>query len=113
MDAIRTANDGLAFLLEIAALVALEVWGFTVGSNLVLRLVLGISAPAAVIAIWGVWLAPTSDHRLGMPWLVIAKLVVFGLATAALAAAAHPRLATALGVLAVVNLTPAVVLGNP
>jgi len=48
-----------------------------------------------------------------MPWLVIAKVVVFGLATAAFAVAAHPRLATALGVLAVVNLTLAVLLGNP
>jgi hypothetical protein len=27
MDAIRIVNDGLAFLLEIAALVALAVWG--------------------------------------------------------------------------------------
>jgi hypothetical protein len=35
MDTIRTVNDGLAFLLEIAALVALVVWGFSVGANLV------------------------------------------------------------------------------
>jgi hypothetical protein len=46
-----------------------------------------------------------------MPWLVIVK-VVFGLAAVALAAARHSRLATILGVLAVVNLGVAVVLGN-
>ena len=62
---------------------------------------------------WGVWLTPTSDHRLGLPWLVIAKVPVFGLAAVALAAAGHPRLAITLGVLAAVNLALAVVLGNP
>jgi hypothetical protein len=106
-------NDGLAFLLEIAALVALAVWGFTVGANLAVRLLLGLSAPAVLIAIWSVWLAPGSDNRLDMPWLVIVKVVVFGLATVALAAAGHPRLATLLGVLAVVNLGVSVVLGSP
>jgi hypothetical protein len=44
MDAIRIVNDGLAFLLEIAALVALAVWGFTVGANPAVRLLLGLGA---------------------------------------------------------------------
>ena len=61
MGAIRTSNYVLAFLLEIAALVALAVWGFTVAPNLVLRLVLGLGAPAVLVAVWGLWLAPTSD----------------------------------------------------
>jgi len=51
MDTIRTVNDGLAFLLEIAALVALVVWGFSVGANLAVRLLLGIGAPAVLIAV--------------------------------------------------------------
>ncbi len=76
-------------------------------------MLLGLGAPAALIAVWSVWLAPGSDNRLDMPWLVILKVVVFGLATAALAAAGHPRLPTLLGVLAVVNLGVAVVLGSP
>jgi len=113
MDTIRTVNDGLAFLLEIAALVALVVWGFTVGANLAVRLLLGLGAPAVLITVWSVWLAPGSDNRLEMPWLVIVKVVVFGLATLALAAARHPRLATILGVLTVVNLGVALVSGNP
>ena len=48
-----------------------------------------------------------------MPWLVIAKVFVFGLATAALAVAGHPRFAIALGGLAAVNVALAVLLGNP
>src|SRR3954471_7413440 len=53
-------------------------------------------APAVLITVWSVWLAPGSDNRLDMPWLVIVKVVVFGLATVALAAARHPRVATIL-----------------
>ena len=66
-----------------------------------------------LIAVWSVWLAPGSDNRLELPWLVIVKVVVFGLTTLALAAARHPRLATILGVLAIIDLGVAVVSGNP
>ena len=62
MDTIRTVDDGLAFLLEIAALGALVVWGFTVGANLAVRLLLGLGAPAVLITVWSVsWRpAPTT-----------------------------------------------------
>ena len=46
MTALRGANDALAFLLELAALAALVTWGFAVGPNLLLRIVLGVGAPA-------------------------------------------------------------------
>ncbi len=38
VDAVKTANDALAFLLELAAF---ALWGVTVGPNLLSRLVLG------------------------------------------------------------------------
>ena len=47
-----------------------------------------------------------------MPWLLIAKLVVFGLAVAALALAGRSRLAVILAVLVVVNLGLAVLWGR-
>ncbi len=105
---LRVANDGLAFVLELAALAALAVWGFTVDAVWPLRVALGLGAPMLLIVVWGLLLAPQADHRLAMPWLLVAKLVVFGLAAAALAAAGHPRLAVVLGVLAVLNLGLAV-----
>ena len=112
MDGIKIANDALAFLLELAALAALAVWGFRVGANLPARLAMGLGAPVVIVAIWAVWLAPSSEHRLHLPWLVIAKVVVFGLAAAALAAAGHPRLAGLFAVLVVVNLGLAVLWGR-
>lgn len=90
MDVIKAANDMLAFLLEIAALAAVALWGFTTGSSLPTRLVLGVGAPAVLIAAWGVWLAPASEQRLSTPWLLIAKLVVIGVATIALVAVGRP-----------------------
>ena len=44
MDVIKAANDLLAFLLQIAALAAVGVRGFTIGSSLPTRLVLGVGA---------------------------------------------------------------------
>jgi hypothetical protein len=46
MDVIKAANGVLAFLLEIAALAAVALWGFTIGSSLPTRLVLGVGAPS-------------------------------------------------------------------
>lgn len=94
----------LSFVLELAALAALAVWGFTVAPNLPTRLALGPGAPIALAVIWGIWLAPASEHRIGMPWLLIAKVVVFALATAAHVAARHPRAAAVFAVLVVLNL---------
>jgi hypothetical protein len=111
-DTLGTANDALAFLLELAALVALAVWGFTTGPNLPARLLLGLGAPAVLAAVWGVWLAPASENRLPMPWLIVAKAVVLALVALALAAARHPRLAVAFAVLVALNLAVGVVLGR-
>ncbi len=105
---LRAANDGLAFVLELAALAALAVWGFTIDAVWPLRVTLGLGAPILLIVVWGLLLAPQADHRLPLPWLIVVKLVVFGLAAAALAAAGHPRLAVVLGVLVVLNLGLAV-----
>jgi Protein of unknown function (DUF2568) len=72
----KTANDVLAFLLEIAAIMALAHGGLSVGSTLVTRLGLGLGAPMLLVACWAVWLAPRLSRTLGMPWLVLAKLAI-------------------------------------
>ncbi len=105
MGAIRTANDVVAFLLELAALAALAWWGFTVDAPVIVRILLGVAAPAAMIGVWATLLAPRAARRLGMPWLVLAKAVVLGLGAAALWAAAGPVAGLVLAVLVAVNLT--------
>ncbi|WP_219419350.1 YrdB family protein [Pseudonocardia nigra] len=108
----RAANDLLAFVLELAALAALAVWGFTVGPNLIAAVVLGLGAPALLAVGWGTWLAPKSARRVPMPWRLVAKLAVFAVASAALAAAGHAGLTLVLAAVAVVNLALATVWGR-
>ena len=88
----------LAFLLEIVAVVALAIWGATIGP------VVAVAAPVLLVVVWGAWLAPRATHRLAAPWALIAKVVVFGLAVAALAVAVHPWLAAVVAVLAALHL---------
>ena len=113
MQALKWANAMLAFGLELALLAALAFWGFTADDDLLVRLALGLGAPALVIVIWAVLLAPNAKRRLPMPWLAIAKLVLFGLGALALYIANAPGLAIALAVLAVVNIALTAVLGEP
>lgn len=105
--ALNAANDVLAFALEIAALVLLGVWGFTVAPNTVLAFVLGLGAPLLFVLVWGAFLAPRARRRLRMPGLLVAKLAAFLVAAAAAWSAGLPGWAAVLAVLAVVHLTVA------
>jgi hypothetical protein len=63
MDAIKAANLGLAFLLELGGLAALGYWGYQTGTG-PLRWVLAIGAPLLLAVIWGVFLSPQATVRL-------------------------------------------------
>ncbi len=112
VTALRAVGDVLALVVELAALAAFAVWGFTAGPSTALAIVLGVGAPLAFAVVWGLLLAPRARRRLPMPWLLVAKLVLFALATVALAAAGLPALAVVLGSLAAVHLVLATALGR-
>jgi Protein of unknown function (DUF2568) len=91
-----------AFVSEIAALVVLGYWGFTLDGPLALRIAVGVGAPALAAVVWGLFAAPKAPVRvLGLAILV--KVAVFGSAVWALLATRHPWLALALAVLAVLG----------
>lgn len=102
MTVLRGANLALKFLLELAAFAAFAVWGASVGHGVV-PVLLAIAAPALAIALWGVFAAPKSERRLSATARVPFELAVFGLAAAALFAAASTELAIAFTVVAIVN----------
>lgn len=104
MQALKWANATLAFLLELALLGALAYWGFTADEDPLVRIALGVGAPALVIVIWATLLAPNSRRRLGMPWLLVAKLALFGLGAYALATTGQIGLAVTMAAVAAVNL---------
>jgi hypothetical protein len=102
-EAWRWANLTLAFALELGALAAIGLWGWSVGSSTPLRLVLAIGLPVVVATLWGLYAAPKSTFD--DPWLAIAtKVLVFGAAAVALWLLDWRVGAVAFVILVVVNL---------
>lgn len=99
---LKSINLAVAFLLELCMLAALAYWGFQAESTL-LKIVLGIGAPALAIVIWGLFMAPRSPRRLtGWAYLIL-KSVLFGIAAIVLAAAGQAALAVVFVAVAVIN----------
>jgi Protein of unknown function (DUF2568) len=85
----RWGNEGLAFLLEVAALVAVGVWGYHVGSGTGGKLALAVALPLLVAVVWGLFAAPRAPVTLPLWGVLAVKAFVFGAATAALVLAGH------------------------
>ncbi len=100
---LKSINLALAFFLELAMLVAFGYWGFQTGENAIVKIGLGIGIPLLAAVLWGVFMAPNSSMRLqGAAYLAV-KLVLFGLAIAALIVAGKPGAGILLGAVFVVN----------
>jgi hypothetical protein len=91
-----------AFVSEVAAVVALGYWGFTLDGPLALRIAAGLGAPAVAAVLWGVFAAPKAPVQV-LALTILVKVVVFGAAVWALVATGHPRLAIALAVVALLS----------
>jgi len=74
----------LRFLLELALLAALALWGFHAGDALALRLLAGLGAPAAAALLWGLFISPNRRIELGRIPRLLLELAMFALAAAAL-----------------------------
>ena len=103
MELLKNINLALAFLLELCMLAALGYWGFTLDQGLAVRVGAGLGVPVLAAVVWGIWMAPRASNPLPKPWHLIAELIIFGLAIAALYAAAQPRLALAFGIVYAIN----------
>lgn len=96
-------NLPVRFLLEIAALVALSVFGWRAADPFVLRLALALALPLAAAAVWGTFVAPRATRRLPDPLRFGVELLVFGPAVAALVLTGLPLLGVLLGAAYLVN----------
>lgn len=101
--ALRSINLLVAFLLELALLAALGYWGFHVGDNMALKILLGIGAPLLVAVFWGLLLAPRALVHVKEPLHLLLATAVFAIGVAALVAAGRPAWGWALGALFVIN----------
>ncbi len=103
MAALAGVNLAARFACEMAALAALAVWGAQVGDDPAVKVLLGLTAPLLLAAVWAMWVAPRASRRLPDPARAGVEVVVFGAAVAGLLDAGHPVFAVVLGVAAAVT----------
>ena len=100
---LHVANEGLALLLEIAAIVALGWWGFATGGHILINIVLGLGAPVAAMVLWGLFAAPKAKFSVALPFVLAVKAAVFGGAALAMYGLDRPTLAIVFAVVAFLN----------
>jgi hypothetical protein len=100
---LHVLNEGLAFVLEVAAIVALAWWGFTTGGNVLVNIILGVGAPVAAMVLWGLFAAPRARFKVALPLVLLVKAVVFGAGALAFYGVDHAALALGFAVVAVLN----------
>jgi Protein of unknown function (DUF2568) len=101
---VRAVNLALAFLLELALLVAVAYWGYRLDAAFALRWLAAIGTPGLLALVWGLVAAPTAKRRLPPPQLVGFKLLVFTLGSGLLWSTGQHGLAIALETAALANL---------
>ncbi len=104
LTALKNANLGLAFFLELAVLVALGYWGFHTGQGMLARIGLGIGVPAVAVIVWALFGAPQAIWHLQGFWFLLLQVVFFGSAVVALIAASQRTLGIVFALVFVVNL---------
>jgi len=102
--ALRAANSLLRFLLELASLAALGVWGFHASTLLTVQVLLAVAAPLAAAALWSVFIAPRARFVLHAALRSALEVLVFGSAALALIALDQPDEALVLASVAIVNM---------
>lgn len=100
---LHVLNETLAFLLELAMVAALGVWGARAGASVASSILFGGGAPLLAIVGWALFASPRAKIALPLAGVVAFKALAFGCAAAALYAIGRPRLALALAAVALVN----------
>ncbi len=97
MAVVKSANLGLRFACELAALVAVGWWGWIVSPVLVVAL------PLLVAVVWGAFVAPRARRRLPDPGRFALEIVIFAAATACFLAVDQRLVAVVFAVVAAVT----------
>jgi len=95
----------LAFGCELAMLASLAVAGWLGADAPPARIGLAVAMPGLVVAIWAVWMAPTSPRRLPNPARLGAQAALFALTGAALAAVGHPAWGAGVAAISIADVT--------
>lgn len=99
----RSANLALRFLLELGALAAFAYWGGTIQASALTREIAAIVLPLAVALFWAVFVSPKARFPTGLRGRAGLGLIVFLLASCALASRDHRGVAIVYGALGVLS----------
>jgi len=102
-EPLKVINNGLAFLLELAMLIAFGYWGFYGDKSVLAKWLLGIGLPLLTAVVWGMFLAPRAVYRLNSISVNLISFILFLLAATALFYTQHPALAMIFALTALVN----------
>jgi hypothetical protein len=103
MQAVKALNLAIRFfVVELGALAAAAYWGYEATDGAA-RWILAVAAPAAVAAVWWLFIAPKARIEVSRGAALGIELVLLGLVAAGLAAAGPVWLGIAFGALALVS----------
>ena len=100
----KAANDGVRFVLEMVALVAIGYWGWRQGGSTLAKIAIAAAIVVGVSALWATF-RTGSDAPVEVPTAVrvVIEVGVFAAATAALFAVGHRSWAIGFAILAAAN----------
>jgi hypothetical protein len=104
----KAANLGVLFLIELSALAATGYWGFTRDVAMPLAWLLGLGAPAVLIALWALFGSQKASYKTRGAVRVGFELLWFGAGVAALVLAGAYGWAIAFAAVCAVSKTLAV-----
>ncbi len=92
-------SEALRFFLELGAVVALGYWGVNAAKTMPLQAVLAIGAPAALIVVWALFVAPRAVFPIPRLAQAIAGGLLLEVAALALVVAGQPIVGLVFGAL--------------
>jgi len=93
VEIIKSLNLGLRFLLELCLLASLFIASINLINNSILRWTAAVCLTVLAASIWGIFVAPKSQHLLDLPYRLFVELILYSLATFMLYKAGYPKIA--------------------
>jgi fermentation-respiration switch protein FrsA (DUF1100 family) len=92
-----SASEALRFFLELGAIVALGYWGIHASGDVPVQAALAVGAPAVLIVIWALFIAPRAVYPMSRLAQAIAGGLVLEIAAVALVIAGLPLVGLVFG----------------
>lgn len=102
---LKTLNQTITFLLEVAMLISFGYYPMVKSWNLLPKISLAISLIVAAVLLWAIFAAPRSVNRLDMPYLALFRGALFLIASFLLYQSGQKNIALVLAALAIVTQT--------